>query len=80
MPKTIAQYKDKEKARRWRNSQRKENYKRGNFCLSKRRPWTKKEISIVMNSLKPDRIIAEQLKRSVLAIQVRRYLVRRKEL
>ena len=77
MPKTLAHYKDIEKARKWRNSQRKENYRRGNFCQSKRRPWSKKEIVLIMYSLKPDRILAKQLKRSVQAIQVRRHHVRK---
>ena len=77
MPKTIARYRDKDKARRWRNFQRKENYKRGNFCQSKRRPWTKKEIALIMHSPKLDRILAEQLKRSVSAIQVRRHHVKK---
>jgi hypothetical protein len=75
MPKTIARYKDKNKALKWRNFQRKENYKRGNFCQSKRRPWTKREITLIMCSTKLDRILAEQLKRSVSAIQVRRHHV-----
>jgi len=72
MPKCIKKYADEDKARKYRNHQRKENYKTGRLHQKVRGEWTNKEAEAILNPDASDRVLALQLKRSVQAIQVKR--------
>lgn len=72
MPKSIKRFKDQEKARAYRNEQRKGNYNRGDFGDVKWRRYEPWEIPIIMAHESSDREIAHLLSRSVRAIQLKR--------
>lgn len=62
-----------------RNKARKANYARGRFIDKNRkhRLWTNEELEIIIFSLLTDREISKMIKRTVQAIQMKRYLLRK---
>lgn len=62
-----------------RNVARKANYARGRFIDTKRkhRLWTNEELEIIIFSLLTDREISKMIHRTVQAIQMKRYLLRK---
>lgn len=77
MPNWVKQYKDKEKARNFRNIQRKRNYAKTQGYPP--REWTLQEMDLILNSDKTDRELAEILKRSVQSIQIKRCRLKKEE-
>ena len=72
MPKCIKNFRDKDKAREYRNRQRRINYHRGDFSNGTGRSYKWWEIPIILLHLMSDRTIARRLNRSVMAIQLKR--------
>lgn len=73
MPKTLKLFKDKNKARIYRNKQRRINYNRGSLTkFNENKHWKTKEIKLICSSLLFDRQLAKLLGRTVRAIQLRR--------
>jgi len=70
MPNFLKQYKDKDKARRARNRQRKRNYDQ--TAIYEPREWTASEDSLVLEHSMSDRELSKLIKRGTRAIQVRR--------
>lgn len=75
LPKTLKQYADTNKAREYRNRQRKINYDRGakHTCNGYNR-WSKSDEKILMeySDKMTDRKLSEILERSVKSIQIHR--------
>lgn len=73
MPKCLKYYADSEKARAYRNRQRKRNYDKcpGDPRVSKS-PWTDDEVKLVLDHTMTDREISKKIGRSVTAIQMKR--------
>jgi hypothetical protein len=80
MPKSIKNFHDKEKARIYRNNQRKENYHRGGFIFQGKRRWDNEEKKLLMGWDKNTRLLAKILKRSVQSIQSKRYRLKHEEI
>ena len=80
MPKTLKSYADSERAREYRNRQRKRNYALcpGNDEVRHTR-WRDWERKLVMEHDIPDREISRMTVRSVRAIQVMRHKMRKEE-
>jgi len=73
MPKSIKLFKDKKKARAYRNKQRTINYKRGaQYAFFGHQRWSESDEELIMNSQESDRILAKKLKRTMRAIQGKR--------
>ena len=73
MPKTLKEYADTDKARAYRNRQRKINYDRdGSDRRNGRKPWSKHEIDMILERELTDREVARIIGRSVKAIQIKR--------
>lgn len=64
-----------------RNQTRKANYTKSRPAVKKRRDWIHKEVIFLLSvtGFRPDRWIANELKRSVQAIQQKRYQLRKEE-
>jgi hypothetical protein len=77
MPSWIKTYKDKDKARVIRNQQRKRNYSKTQGYPA--RDWTIQEMDLILNSDKSDVELSEILKRSALAIQIKRSRLKKVE-
>jgi hypothetical protein len=78
MPKSLKNYVDQRKALEYRNKQRQANYNRGaqhNFNGDKE--WSSREINLVLAHKISDAEIAKQLGRTVRAIQLKRYRLRK---
>lgn len=74
MPKTLRGYADTDKARAYRNRQRKINYDRdGSDRRNGNKPWSRHEIDMILERRLTDREVARIIGRSVRAIQVKRY-------
>lgn len=73
MPKSLKSMKDRRKALKLRNTQRKKNYakSRKNATFSGRN-WNIRDIEIILNSPLSDREISKMIGRSVQAIQIKR--------
>lgn len=76
MPSSIKKFKDKEKARLYRNRQRKNNYK--TTQTGERKSWTQGEEDLLFCSGYSDRELAQILDCSVQAIQIKRCRVIKK--
>lgn len=73
MPKTLKEYADTDRARAYRNRQRKINYDRdGSDRHRSREPWTRHEIDMILERKLTDREVARIMGRSVKAIQIKR--------
>ena len=73
VPKTLKTFADSDKARAYRNRQRKINYDRdGSDRRHSHKPWLRYEVEMILDREYPDREIARILGRSVEAIQVKR--------
>ena len=73
VPKTLKSYADSDKARAYRNRQRKINYDRdGSDRKRSGRPWMRHEVEMILEHRYKDRMLAKILGRSVAAIQVKR--------
>ena len=73
MPKSIKRFKDKDKARVYRNKQRRKNYITSRPVERVRRFWTPEENERVLYiPRRSDRELAVELNRSMQAIQVQR--------
>lgn len=70
MPKSLKNYKDKEKARLYRNRSRKTYYQKTQ--TGKRRYWTVEEMEMILEKKYSDMELAGILKRSVESIQIKR--------
>jgi len=74
--KSLRYYVNKEKARRYRNRQRAQNYELGDFSYGSRnnrhKQYTWKECREILRHDILDRKLARKLGRSVMAIQVKR--------
>lgn len=71
MPKSIALFRDKAKAAKYRREQKRKNYWRGGF-VGQRKPWSKEEeaqLLLYIKGGKPRREIAKIMERSVLSLQ-----------
>ena len=78
--KCLSGYKNAEKARAYRNRQRKLNYDRGMIRVGRNHmAYTTKECKIVLEKKMKDREIAEMLQRSVRSIQGLRFRLKRRE-
>lgn len=78
MPKHIHWYKNKEKARVYRNRQRKKNYDSGGYVGQDKTKWTKKEVEILINFKGTYRELAQILKRSMSGITKKKCLLKNK--
>ena len=79
VPKTIREYADADKARAYRNRQRKINYDRdGSDRRNHHKPWSKSEVDMILEHRLTDREIARAIGRSVAAIQVKRSNLKRR--
>ena len=76
--KSLKFFKDKEKARQYRNNQKRKNYNKGNIIKVKGRKYTKEEDYELLHSTLNDRTLAQELNRSVLSIQTRRSKIKNK--
>lgn len=72
-------YKDLDKWRASCNRGRKANYAKGRFNEGNRRKWTIAEMERVEKHDIPDRQLAEELKTTVQAIQLKRYRIRKEQ-
>lgn len=73
MPKALKKYADSDKARAYRNRQRKINYDRdGSDRRNNRKRWSSYEIDMILECELTDREIARIIGRSVKAIHVKR--------
>ena len=73
MPKTLKSYADSDRARAYRNRQRKINYDRdGSDRRRGGKPWLRCEVEMILEHKYKDRMLAKILGRSVAAIQVKR--------
>ena len=73
MPKMLKKYADTDKARAYRNRQRKINYDRdGSDRHRSKEPWTIHEIDMILERRLTDREVARIIGRSVRAIQIKR--------
>lgn len=79
MPKYIKNYKDKQKARATRNRERRKYYQKLDFGVNRKEIYTEDEKDLIKAHTMPDREIAKQLGRSVLAIQVYRSRLMKRE-
>lgn len=70
MPKSLKNYKDKEKAHLYRNRSRKTYYKKTQ--TGKRRCWTTEEMEMILDKKYSDMELADILERSVQSIQIKR--------
>lgn len=78
MPKTLKSFADSDKARKYRNRQRKINYDRdGSDRRRSHRPWLRYEVEMILERRLTDREVARILGRSVAAIQVKRAKLKR---
>ena len=77
VPKTLKNYADSDKARKYRNRQRKINYDRdGSDRKRSGKPWLGYEVKMILERKYKDRILAKVLGRSVAAIQIKRAKVK----
>lgn len=73
MPKTLKKYADTDKARAYRNRQRKINYDRdGSDRRNSYKRWSNDEIDMILEGKLTDREVARIIGRSVKAIHVKR--------
>jgi hypothetical protein len=73
LPNSLKHYKDREKAREYRNRQRKANYRKSDvFRLPGFRHWSYRDIELIMMSSMTDFALARLLHRNVRAIQIKR--------
>ena len=73
MPKSLKSFTDSDKARRYRNKQRKINYDRdGSDRRRGGKPWLRYEVEMILERRLTDREVARIIGRSVAAIQVKR--------
>lgn len=73
VPKTLKTFADSDKARAYRNRQRKINYDRdGSDRRHSHKPWLRYEVEMILDREYSDRELARILGRSVEAIQVKR--------
>lgn len=80
VPKTLKTFADSEKARAYRNRQRKVNYDRdGSDRRNSYKPWLRYEVEMILDKKYSDREIARIIGRSVEAIQVKRCSLKRKK-
>ena len=80
MPKSLNEYRDKEKALHYRNHQRSGNYNRGDFSASaliKADDYTLAACVAILDHKIPDREIAKMLRRSVRGIQNKRWKLKK---
>lgn len=79
MPKTLRKYADTDKARTYRNRQRKINYdKDGSDRRNSNKPWSKHEIDMIFERKLTDREVTQIIGRSVEAIHVKRAKLKHK--
>lgn len=72
--KSLKNFKDKDRARKYRNRRRKINYENGGFVGEGKRTWYQEwEDKIVLDDSTTDREKAQELKRSTRSIQKRRW-------
>jgi len=73
MPKSIKFFRDKEKAVKYRNKQRKSNYKKGRIhARSGKQRWSAEEIKTLLLFTGSDFELSYKINRSVEAIQIKR--------
>lgn len=72
MPIRFKQYKNKKLARQRRNEQRNKNYNKTAYAPNHKKKWSKVEDEYVLDCSMTDFELAQMLKRSVRAIQIRR--------
>lgn len=73
MPNTLRNFADSDKARAYRNRQRKLNYERdGSDRRNSHKPWLRHEVEMILERRLTDREVARIIGRSVAAIQVKR--------
>jgi hypothetical protein len=77
MPKCLKLYKDKLKAKIYRNLQRKKNYRQTSFSKNSGKPWEDSDIQLTLNFQGTDRELSKLLKRSVCSIQKIRWKVKK---
>ena len=77
MPKSLKFCKDKERARKTRNRQRKKNYNKTSFYSEGRRKYSAKEDEMIIEHSMTDFELAHLIGRSVQAIQMRRYRLKK---
>lgn len=78
MPKTLKYFRDKEKARIYRNNQRKRNYDQTIKALNRFQRWTDEEKELIIKSEKTDRELHLIIGRSTRAIQSMRCLIKKR--
>lgn len=66
-------YRDKEKYRKYHNGYNRRYYRRTQNAENSKQTWSDREIEIIMARESSDREIAEQIGRSVNAIQIKRH-------
>mgnify|MGYP001775256176 CR=1 FL=1 len=80
VPKTLKNFADSDKARKYRNRQRKINYHRdGSDRRRGGRPWLRYEVEMILERRLTDREVARILGRSVAAVQVKRARLKREQ-
>ena len=77
MPKSLKFCKDKERARKTRNRQRKKNYNKTSFYSEGRRKYLEKEDEMIIEHSMTDFELAHLIGRSVQAIQTRRHRLKK---
>lgn len=80
VPKSLKRFADSDKARAYRNRQRKINYDRdGSDRKRGNKPWLRYEVEMILEREHTDRMLAKILGRSVAAIQVKRCSLKREQ-
>lgn len=80
VPKSLNRFVDSDKARAYRNRQRKINYDRdGSDRRRSNKPWLNYEVEMILEHEHTDRMLAKILGRSVAAIQVKRCSLKREQ-
>lgn len=78
MPKSLKFYADTDKAKEYRNRQRKKNYgKSAALAINKSRPYTEEEKDLILEHAVSDFELAQMIGRSVQAIQIARCKLRK---
>lgn len=75
MPKSLKHFRDYNKALKYRNSQRRTNYERGDFGDGTRRRYQDWELKMLFIKELTDRQISYRISRSVCSVQIKRWRI-----